>query len=151
MSFQRDKDTANMFRTRKPSVTRTKHHKTNPILIFDPQSQVPHAIVPDLVPTKKETTTRPVPLQQPETLPAKNCMEHAVKDVPQYIASNVVAAQPVEDVLDWERALEYKPFFSEDDQEDLFRQVREDRKIEIGKDLLVNQILDMFPETPSED
>lgn len=150
MSFQRNEDTANMFRTRKPSVTRTKHEKTNPILVPDAQSEVPHAIVPGLAPTKRETATRPVSLQH-ETLPPKVCTEGTVKDIPHQIANNLVAAQSVEDVLDWERALEYKPFFSDDDHEDMFREVREDRRIEIGKDPLINQILDMFPETPSDD
>lgn len=152
MSFPRNEDTANMFRTRKPSVTRTKHDKPNLVAIPELQPQVPHAIVPDLVAVKKETCAHPAHAVKPEALPLVKCNgDDATKELPKRSAPPTIAPdQPMDLVHHWERTLEYKPFFSDDSEEDLYREVRADRAIEMGNDPLIKQILDMFPETSKD-
>lgn len=53
----------------------------------------------------------------------------------------------MDDVQSWEKALQYRPFYAEDDDdEDLSREVREDRKILPGHDPLISKILELYPE-----
>lgn len=128
-----------MFRAGKPSVSRPIRDKTN---TNPPETRSPtqNAVVPRISPAEpaqpKEFVPQPFqqaphkslpPLQRPPPLPLE---DDTMPD----------------NVSPWDKTLHCKPFFGELPQEEnLIRDVREDRRITLGNDPLIDDILKLFP------
>lgn len=134
-----------MFRASKPSVSRTKHEKGNTPPAPQSTSKIPPAIVRDPTPPVKDVHVFPVPVHESQPSTEPSSVGQALKPDPALPAPKEVTKHNVQRQ---EQALVCRPFLAEieDEGENLFREVREDRKIEMGNDPLIAQILDMFPE-----
>lgn len=141
-----------MFRTRKPTVARAKHDKPAHPQAADLQPYVPHAIVP----TRAEEDEPPLKafsaVVRGESLSDQgDGVAHGLAEQPGLRRNKPhpqrqSPTQPSDCVRNWEKKIEYNPFFPEDTEEELYCEVPPECRIEAGNDPLINHVLAMFPE-----
>jgi len=144
-----------MFRATKPLVKRARVEKGTSLCVPDPVPDIPSAIVP------------PLPCE-PKTPPPKGSEQEAeTTDIPLDVPLQKVTPSVVEkpklpdlqipgevtmlDVQLWEERHKYRPWTPENSDdgekdEDMRREVREERIVEPGNDPLIDEMLDLFPE-----
>lgn len=134
-----------MFRVGKPSISRFVRDKTkNNINSPEARSPIQNAVVPEIPSAEPASMNKSVP--QPFKQETQKPIQPPSRPPPLPLEQNTAP----DTVSPWDSTLNDDPFFSEASQEEnLFRDVREDRKIAIGDDPLLSDIMDMFSQDAS--